>query len=52
MRSVMAHPVWWPPQQKLAFLISVSDRVEGEDRAVSTLRCAVLRCAVLLCCAA
>lgn len=34
MRSVMVHPVWWPPPQRLAFLIAVSDRVEGEDRAV------------------
>lgn len=35
MHSVMAHPVWWPGPQRLAFLIAVSDRVEGEDRAVS-----------------
>lgn len=35
MRSVMAHPLWWPGPQRLAFLIAVSDRVEGEDRAVS-----------------
>jgi len=35
MRSVMAHPLWWPAPQRLAFLIGISDRVEGEDRAVS-----------------
>lgn len=35
MQSVMVHPLWWPPPQRLAFLIAVSDRVEGEDRAVS-----------------
>lgn len=34
MHSVMVHPLWWPPPQRLAFLIAVSDRVEGEDRAV------------------
>lgn len=34
MHSVMVHPVWWPAPQRLAFLIAVSDRVEGEDRAV------------------
>lgn len=35
IHSVMAHPLWWPSPQRLAFLIAVSDRVEGEDRAVS-----------------
>lgn len=35
MQSVMVHPLWWPAPQRLAFLIAVSDRVEGEDRAVS-----------------
>jgi hypothetical protein len=35
MRSVMVHPLWWPPPQRLAFLIQMSDRVEGEDRRVS-----------------
>lgn len=35
MQSVMAHPVWWASPKRLAFLIVVSDRVEGEDRAVS-----------------
>ena len=34
MHSVMVHPLWWPPPQRLAFLIAISDRVEGEDRAV------------------
>ena len=32
----MAHPLWWPPAKRLAFLIAISDRVEVEDRAVST----------------
>ena len=36
MRSVLVHPLWWALPQKLAFLIAVSDRVEGEDRAVSS----------------
>ncbi len=36
MHSIMVHPLWWPPPQRLAFLIAVSDRVEGEDRAVRT----------------
>ena len=33
-RAVLAHPLWWTPAQRLAFLIDVSDRVEMEDRAV------------------
>ncbi|KAK9823205.1 hypothetical protein WJX72_001091 [[Myrmecia] bisecta] len=32
MRAVMAHPMWWPPATRLAFLIHTSDRVENEDR--------------------
>ncbi|KAI3434469.1 hypothetical protein D9Q98_002546 [Chlorella vulgaris] len=32
MASVLVHPMWWPAPQRLAFLIAVSDRVEGEDR--------------------
>ena len=43
MRSVMVHPLWWPPPQRLAFLIQVSDRVEGEDRRVSAVPCNPLR---------
>ena len=31
--AVMAHPLWWPVPRGLAFLIDISDRVEGEDRA-------------------
>ena len=30
--AAMAHPLWWPVSRRLAFLIHVSDRVEGEDR--------------------
>jgi serine/threonine-protein kinase/endoribonuclease IRE1 len=30
--AAMAHPLWWPSPRRLAFLIDVSDRVEGEDR--------------------
>ncbi|KFM23556.1 Serine/threonine-protein kinase/endoribonuclease IRE1 [Auxenochlorella protothecoides] len=30
--AVLTHPLWWPSAQRLAFLIDVSDRVEGEDR--------------------
>jgi len=30
--AAMAHPLWWPAPRRLAFLIDVSDRVEGEDR--------------------
>lgn len=33
VRAAMAHPLWWPGPRRLAFLIDVSDRVEGEDRA-------------------
>ena len=32
---VLAHLLWWDPPRRLAFLIDISDRVEGEDRAVS-----------------
>jgi serine/threonine-protein kinase/endoribonuclease IRE1 len=31
--AAMAHPLWWPAPRRLAFLVDVSDRVEGEDRA-------------------
>lgn len=30
--TVLAHPVWWPPQRKLAFVLDVSDRFETSDR--------------------
>lgn len=33
VQAVMAHPLWWSPSRRLSFLIDVSDRVEGEDRA-------------------
>lgn len=33
VESVMSHPLWWASDQRLAFLIDVSDRIEGEDRA-------------------
>eukprot|EP00884_Botryococcus_braunii_P010147 jgi/Botrbrau1/19133/Bobra.0077s0045.1 len=32
MAAVMAHPFWWSPARRLAFLIHLSDRVEPEDR--------------------
>ena len=35
MAAIMAHPFWWSPARKLAFLIDVSNRVENEDREVS-----------------
>ena len=34
MRAVMSHPFWWPPAQRLSFLIDMSDRMENEDREV------------------
>ena len=34
MRAVMSHPFWWPPAQRLFFLIDMSDRMENEDREV------------------
>ena len=34
IEAVMAHPFWWGAQQRLGFLIALSDRVEGEDREV------------------
>ena len=34
MRAVMSHPFWWPPHQRLSFLIDMSDRMENEDREV------------------
>ena len=34
MQAVMAHPFWWNPDRRLAFLLHVSDRVELEDREV------------------
>lgn len=34
MRAVMSHPFWWPPANRLAFLIAMSDRMENEDREV------------------
>ena len=42
MHSIMVHPLWWPPPQRLAFLIAVSDRVEGEDRAVRSTTASLL----------
>ena len=39
IQAVMAHPFWWGAQQRLGFLIALSDRVEGEDREVSSLLC-------------
>ena len=39
MTSVMVHPLWWPVTQRLAFLITISDRVENEDRMVRAKGC-------------
>ncbi len=39
IQAVMAHPFWWGAQQRLGFLIALSDRVEGEDREVRSLLC-------------
>ncbi len=36
MEAVMAHPFWWRHDRRLAFLLNVSDRVELEDREVSS----------------
>ena len=30
--AAMAHPLWWPPAKRLAFLIDLSNRMEPEDR--------------------
>ena len=32
MDAVLGHPLWWPIDRRLSFLIDVSDTVEGEDR--------------------
>ena len=32
--AILAHPLWWSPAQRLAFLSALSDRVEPEDRGV------------------
>jgi serine/threonine protein kinase len=34
IQSVMAHPFWWSSQQRLSFLVDLSDRMENEDREV------------------
>ena len=39
MRAVMSHPFWWPPAQRLSFLIDMSDRMENEDREVRPASC-------------
>ncbi|KAL4433623.1 hypothetical protein ABPG75_000064 [Micractinium tetrahymenae] len=44
MHSIMTHPLWWPGPQRLAFLIAVSDRVEGEDRAEDRTMYQALEC--------
>ena len=36
MEAVMAHPFWWRHERRLAFLLQVSDRVELEDREVTS----------------
>ena len=35
INAVMAHPFWWSPARRMAFLIDLSDRVENEDREVT-----------------
>jgi hypothetical protein len=37
MAAVLAHPAWWPPAQKLAFLVDLSNAMEFQDRAVRTM---------------
>uniref|UniRef100_A0A383VZQ0 non-specific serine/threonine protein kinase n=1 Tax=Tetradesmus obliquus TaxID=3088 RepID=A0A383VZQ0_TETOB len=32
MAAVLGHPFWWSEEQRLQFLVDVSDRVENEDR--------------------
>jgi len=34
MAAVLAHPAWWPPAKKLAFLVDLSNAMEFQDRAV------------------
>jgi serine/threonine protein kinase len=46
MAAVMAHPLWWPPSLRLAFLIALSDRVENEDREVGLSVCPSVRPAI------
>lgn len=46
--ALLAHPLWWRPPTRLAFLIDFSDRMELEDRAVGgRSRGRVLSCADL-----
>jgi hypothetical protein len=39
MAAVLAHPAWWPPAQKLAFLVDLSNAMEFQDRAVRSNFC-------------
>ena len=48
MEAVMAHPFWWRHGRRLAFLLQVSDRVELEDREVTTLSLLVSACVCLM----
>lgn len=32
MGAVLSHPLWWSAEQRLQFLVDISDRVENEDR--------------------
>lgn len=32
--AALAHPFWWKPAHRIAFLTDLSDRVENEDREV------------------
>eukprot|EP00898_Chlorokybus_atmophyticus_P001021 jgi/Chlat1/191/Chrsp1S03110 len=34
--EALLHPFFWPPEVRLAFLIDISDRVEGEDRVLNS----------------
>lgn len=47
MPAVMCHPLWWDVHRQLGFLIDVSDRVEGEDRAVRFVCSVCVRACVL-----
>lgn len=43
MAAVLAHPAWWPPARKLAFLVDLSNAMEFQDRAVSQMSCTNVR---------
>ena len=56
MKGILQQPFWWSPARRLAFLIHLSDRIETEDREVSTpncitwFLCVILSTLLTLCC--